>query len=93
MESAERRAVADRDNSCPFQPLVQEAVERRFGRLIATLTNPWLVIPMWVAATWIWAVPAIFDYTAQHLIKPYVLGWEPSPLDSYRVQDLSVAPH
>ncbi|HLZ65603.1 MAG TPA: peptide ABC transporter substrate-binding protein [Aliidongia sp.] len=38
-------------------------------------------------------VAPIFFYAAEHLIKPYVTGWQPSPRDSYRSQDLTVAPH
>jgi cytochrome c oxidase assembly factor CtaG len=38
----------------------------RFGRVLARLTSPWLAIPLWAAATWIWAIPSVFDYTAQH---------------------------
>jgi len=38
-------------------------------------------------------VAPIYFYAAEHLIKPYVTGWQPSPRDSYRTQDLSVAPH
>jgi putative membrane protein len=38
----------------------------RFGRLLARLTSPWLAIPLWAIATWVWAIPAIFDFAAQH---------------------------
>ena len=38
----------------------------RAGRLLAVLTSPWVALPLWAAATWIWAVPAIFDYSAAH---------------------------
>lgn len=50
----------------PRRALAAIAPGGRFGPLIARLTSPWLVVPMWVAATWIWAYPAIFDYTTQH---------------------------
>jgi putative membrane protein len=38
----------------------------RVGRLVAALTNPLVALPMWAAATWIWAIPAVFDYSAGH---------------------------
>lgn len=38
------------------------------GRLIARLTSPWLAIPLWALATWIWAIPSVFDYSAQHTL-------------------------
>jgi oligopeptide transport system substrate-binding protein len=38
-------------------------------------------------------VAPLFFYAAEHLIKPYVAGWQPSPRDSYRSQDLTILPH
>ncbi len=38
----------------------------RFGRVLARLTSPWLAIPLWALATWVWAIPSIFDFAAQH---------------------------
>jgi oligopeptide transport system substrate-binding protein len=38
-------------------------------------------------------VAPIYFYAAEHLIKPYVTGWQPSPRDSYRTQDLAIQPH
>jgi cytochrome c oxidase assembly factor CtaG len=38
----------------------------RAGRLLAILTSPWVALPLWAAATWIWAIPPIFDYSAAH---------------------------
>jgi putative membrane protein len=38
----------------------------RSARLLARLTSPWLAIPLWAVATWVWAIPAIFDFAAQH---------------------------
>ncbi|HVJ52461.1 MAG TPA: peptide ABC transporter substrate-binding protein [Aliidongia sp.] len=35
----------------------------------------------------------IYYYSAERLIKPYVTGWQPSPRDSFRSQDLSIAAH
>jgi putative membrane protein len=40
----------------------------RFGRAIARLTSPWLAIPLWAAATWVWAIPSVFDFAAQHQV-------------------------
>lgn len=36
------------------------------GRVWATATNPWVALPAWAAATWVWSIPAVFDYTSQH---------------------------
>jgi len=38
----------------------------RAGRAISLLTNPWIAIPLWAAATWLWAIPSVFDYSAGH---------------------------
>jgi putative membrane protein len=38
----------------------------RAGRVVATLTSPLVALPLWAAATWIWAIPAVFDYSAGH---------------------------
>jgi putative membrane protein len=38
------------------------------GRLLARLTSPWLAVPLWALATWIWAIPSVFDYAAQHQV-------------------------
>lgn len=38
----------------------------RWGRAIALLTSPWVAIPLWASATWVWAIPATFDFAAQH---------------------------
>jgi cytochrome c oxidase assembly factor CtaG len=38
----------------------------RSGRVLARLTSPWLAIPLWALATWVWAIPRVFDFTAQH---------------------------
>src|SRR5581483_10185191 len=35
-------------------------------RLLARLTSPWLAIPLWALATWVWALPGVFDFAAQH---------------------------
>lgn len=38
------------------------------GRFWGVATNPWVALPAWAAATWIWAIPSVFDYTAQHSV-------------------------
>jgi putative membrane protein len=38
----------------------------RAGRVIALATKPWIALPLWAAASWIWAIPAVFDYAAAH---------------------------
>jgi putative membrane protein len=38
----------------------------RSGRVLARLTSPWVAIPLWATATWMWAIPAMFDFAAQH---------------------------
>ncbi len=48
--------------------LMAVAPGRPSGRLLARLTSPWLAIPLWVAATWVWAIPSVFDYAAQHQV-------------------------
>ena len=40
----------------------------RSGRVLAVLTSPWVAIPLWAIATWVWAIPAIFDFAAQHQV-------------------------
>jgi cytochrome c oxidase assembly factor CtaG len=36
--------------------------------VLARLTSPWLAVPLWALATWIWAIPSVFDYAAQHQV-------------------------
>ncbi len=50
----------------PRGALLAVAPGGRFGRVLARLTSPWLAIPLWALATWIWAIPAVFDFAAQH---------------------------
>src|SRR5271154_5671267 len=38
----------------------------RSGRLLARLTSPWVAIPLWALATWVWAIPSVFDLAAEH---------------------------
>jgi len=46
--------------------LLAVAPRGRFGRVLALLTSPWLAIPLWALATWVWALPSVFDFAAQH---------------------------
>jgi len=36
------------------------------SRFFAIATSPWVALPLWALATWIWAIPAVFDYAATH---------------------------
>ncbi len=38
----------------------------RSGKLLSKLTSPWVAVPLWAIATWVWAIPSVFDYAAQH---------------------------
>ncbi|MFZ1154143.1 MAG: cytochrome c oxidase assembly protein [Solirubrobacteraceae bacterium] len=40
----------------------------RWGKVLAVLTSPWVAIPLWATATWVWAIPAMFDFAAQHAV-------------------------
>jgi cytochrome c oxidase assembly factor CtaG len=40
----------------------------RSGRVLARLTSPWLVIPLWATVTWVWAIPSAFDFAAEHAV-------------------------
>ncbi|HUB36837.1 MAG TPA: cytochrome c oxidase assembly protein, partial [Solirubrobacteraceae bacterium] len=44
------------------------APSARSGKLIARLTSPWVAVPLWALATWIWAIPVVFDFAAQHSV-------------------------
>ncbi len=46
--------------------LMAVAPGRKSGRWLARLTSPWVAVPLWALATWIWAIPAVFDFAAQH---------------------------
>jgi cytochrome c oxidase assembly factor CtaG len=47
------------------------------GKLIRLATRPWIALPLWALATWIWAIPSIFDYSAAH---PFVHALEHATL-------------
>jgi cytochrome c oxidase assembly factor CtaG len=38
----------------------------RFGRVLTLATRPWVALPCWALATWIWSIPALFDAAAAH---------------------------
>jgi len=38
----------------------------RGGRVIRIATSPYVALPAWAAATWLWAIPSVFDYSASH---------------------------
>jgi len=46
--------------------LMAVAPGRKSGRVLARLTSPWLAVPLWALATWIWAIPSVFDFATQH---------------------------
>jgi cytochrome c oxidase assembly factor CtaG len=46
--------------------LLAVAPGRRTGKVIAKLTSPWVAVPLWAIATWVWAIPAVFDFAAEH---------------------------
>src|SRR5271154_4176877 len=48
------------------EALLAVAPGGRSGRVLTRLTSPWLAIPLWVLATWVWAIPSVFDFAAQH---------------------------
>ncbi len=48
------------------EALLAVAPRGRSGRLLSRMTSPWVAVPLWVIATWVWAIPSVFDYAAQH---------------------------
>jgi cytochrome c oxidase assembly factor CtaG len=36
------------------------------GRVLGVVTSPFVALPLWALATWLWAVPAAFDYASAH---------------------------
>jgi putative membrane protein len=50
----------------PRNALAAIAPGGRYGRVLATLTSPWVALPLWAAATLGWAIPSVFDFAAQH---------------------------
>ena len=52
----------------PRAMLKRVAPRSPLGRFWGVATNPLVALPAWAAATWIWAIPAVFDYTSQHAL-------------------------
>jgi len=50
----------------PRGVLVKVSPGSVLGRSWQAATRPWIALPAWAAATWLWAIPSVFDYTAQH---------------------------
>lgn len=48
--------------------LREVAPRGRWGRVLGLLTSPWVAIPLWATATWVWAIPSMFDFAAQHQV-------------------------
>jgi cytochrome c oxidase assembly factor CtaG len=38
----------------------------RFGRVLNVITSPFIAVPLWAIATWVWAIPHVFDFAAEH---------------------------
>lgn len=36
------------------------------GRVLGVVIRPAVVLPLWALATWVWSVPAVFDFAAAH---------------------------
>lgn len=50
----------------PRKALAAIAPGGRYGKLVGTITSPWVALPLWAAATLGWAIPGAFDYAAEH---------------------------
>ena len=48
------------------EALLAVAPRGRSGRVLSRLTSPWVAVPMWALATWIWAIPSVFDFASRH---------------------------
>jgi putative membrane protein len=48
------------------EALLAVAPGGRSGRVLSRLTSPWVAVPLWALATWIWAIPSVFDFAARH---------------------------
>src|ERR1035437_8474433 len=38
------------------------------GRFWGVATNPRVALPAWAAATWVWAIPSVFDFASRHVV-------------------------
>lgn len=51
------------------RPLLKQFAPRgTLGRVWGVATKPWVALPAYALATWIWAIPAVFDYATQHAL-------------------------
>ena len=48
------------------EALLAVAPRGRSGRVLARITSPWVAVPLWALATWVWAIPSVFDFAARH---------------------------
>ncbi len=48
--------------------LIAPGARTRASRALAWATSPWLAIPLWALATWVWAIPSVFDFAAEHQV-------------------------
>lgn len=37
----------------------------RLGRVLRVVTRPWVALPLWALATWVWAIPPLFEAAVQ----------------------------
>ena len=63
-----RPALAGAAARLSREALLAVAPAGRSGRVLARLTSPWLAVPLWALATWVWAIPSVFDFAAQHAV-------------------------
>jgi putative membrane protein len=61
----------------PRQLLTRVSPHGMLGRVWATATKPWIALPAWALATWVWAIPSVFDYTGQ---RPLLHAFEHATL-------------
>jgi cytochrome c oxidase assembly factor CtaG len=50
----------------PRSALRRLAHRGTLGRIWGVATKPWVALPAWAAATWVWAIPSVFDFAAAH---------------------------
>jgi cytochrome c oxidase assembly factor CtaG len=63
----------------PRELLRRTARRGTLGRIWHAATRPWIALPAWALATWIWSIPAIFDaaaaYPLLHATEHATLLW------------------